>query len=395
MKKLQKQILSLAIVLLLFMTNISTVYGARGYSNFTVKKAYTGFQDVASGSWYLPGIRFAFEQDLMKGSSFQTFNPNDNLSVAEAVTLAVRLYEIYYGTVLVSSAPSNPWYQKYVDVAVRQNILNPTYFSDYTAAINRADFTSLLVRLFPFSNNEKINQISILNIPDIDGGTFLADDIIAMYNYGIITGDSSLRFMPKSYISRAEVASIISRMAAPNLRKKITAPSTITAEYHVERPYEWFVDQNSSGNYSHENCGPAVTAMILQWYNQSNNATAEWLRTQIKPNGGWWYTDDIEKVMNNYQVPFQKKKLGSVSQIIDELHKNRIVMVCLDGYYISEFYDQPDSGHFILIKGYTNQNGLIRFETYNPDSRKNYYYFADNVMHAAEIWWPHFYTIGN
>lgn len=400
MKNKQRQLILLSLVLLLIFSNLTPLAAnsnysfANSYGNFTVKKTYIGFADVPSNAWFFPGIQTAFELDLMKGTSFSTFNPNDTLSVAEAVTLAVRLYEIYYNYPITDSAASNPWYQKYIDAAINSNILNPDYFKDYTAPINRTDFASLYVRLFPFEENEIINQLVLQNIPDIDDGMILANDIITMYNYGIMTGDQNLQFYPKSNISRAEVATIISRLADPKSRKSIT-PQPVIAEKHVERPYEWFCDQNQTGQYSHENCGPAVTSMILKWDNQNNDISAEYLRSQILPNGGWWYTDDIEKVMSDHNVPYQKFQFFDIKQITDALEQDRIVLICVDGYYFSEYYNQKKSGHFMIIKGYTNQNGIIRFETYNPDSRKNHYYFADNIKKAADIWWQYFYIIGN
>ena len=112
--------------------------------------------------------------------------------------------------------------------------------------------------------------------------------------------------------------------------------------------------------------------MILKWFSQANNVTAETLRSWIRPNGGWWFTDDIESVMNSYQVPYERKNFNEISQLIESLNKNRIVLVCLDGYYLSDDYTSVGSGHFVIIKGYINQNGMISFETYNPDSRKDF-----------------------
>lgn len=395
MKKLKNHLLLLTLTLILSLHSLSPIYAGQGYHNFTVKYAYTGFQDVSPDSWYLSGVRSVFERDLMKGISPFYFKPNENLTAAEAVTLAVRLYEVYYNAKIVQEGVSKPWYQKYIDAAISYNILNESYFTNYNVPINRTEFASLYINLFPFTETERINKITVLDIPDIDNGNFLSNDIITMYNYGIMTGDKSLRFSPKAYISRAEAATIIARMFNPSLRKKLLLSRAITSEKHIERPYDWFSDQNQSGNFSQDNCGPAVTSMILKWYNQANTLSAEDLRKETLPNGGWWSTKDIEKYMNTFQIPYQQKPFNNTAQIINELKNNRIVLVSVDGFYFSEYYENAQSGHFMLIKGYTNQNGIIRFETYNPDSGKNYYYFADNIKAAADQWWQYYYAIGN
>ncbi len=395
MKKLHKRIAA-GLVLILLLGFISPVHATMDYSAFTVKKAYMPFADVPANSWFLPGIRTAYELDLMKGNSLSTFNPNGSLSVAEAVTLAVRLFETYYRiTPATQTSPTGAWYQSYIDAAINHGILNGSYFSDYTAPINRTDFASIYNGLFPFTNEDILNSgVTLLDIPDVDGGTFAGEDILSMYHYGIMTGDNTLRFYPKSTITRAEVATIAARMVNPSLRKKLTLVNDTIAEKHVIRSYDWFVDQNVTGTYSAENCGPAVTSMILKWFSESNNVSAETLRSWVRPEGGWWYTDDIEGIMTNYQVPWQRKDLNNISQIIQDLDQDRIVLLCLDGYYMSDYYSAPGAGHFVIVKGYTNEGGIIRFETYNPDSRKDYYYFADNILNACLQWWPYYYAIG-
>ncbi len=403
MKKLQKHI-AICLVLILTLGFIQPVK-ASDYSNFTVSQTYSPFADVPADSWFYPGVKTAYELGLMKGTSATTFNPNGNLSVAEAVTLAVRLYQIYNEFTPTEPAPTGPWYQNYIDFAVSFGILNGSYFADYNAPINRTDFASIYSGIIP-DTDEIINpEITLLNIPDVDNGTFEADSILTMYAYGIMTGDNALRFFPKSTITRAEVATIAARMAVPAQRKQLTlaAPTntntnananTAIAEKHVNRDYEWFVDQNQTGTYSYENCGPSVTSMILKWFSPANNVTAETLRSWIRPNGGWWFTDDIESVMNSYQVPYERKPFNDISQIIADLNKDRIILVCLDGYYLSDDYTSVGSGHFLIIKGYINQNGAIEFETYNPDSRKDHYYPADKIFTACQKWWAYYYAIG-
>lgn len=365
-----------------------------GYDNFTFKQKYENFYDVSDSDWFYSNVKTVYQLNLMNGVSSDYFKPHSNVTVAEAVTLAVRLFEIYHEQVYTPTNYSSPWFQKYIDTAIDLKILNKDYFEDYNAPIIRADFAGLFSPLLPLEESKVLNPINLLDIPDLDDGVYLADLALSMYQYGIMIGDSSLSFRPKSFISRAEVATIISRLAKPEFRQKLNIFNTITAEKHIERPYEWFVDQNFSGQHSMTNCGPAVTSMILKWYNPSYNFSAESLREAILPNGEGWTTDTISRILMKYQIPKQVHSFKSVSQIVDELNKDHIVLVCLDGYYFSEFYDQPNSGHFVIIKGYTNQNGLIRFETYNPDSRKNAYYFADNIKKAADIWWDYFISIG-
>ena len=404
MKKLQKHI----VICLVFILTLSFIQpaDATGYSNFTTKQSYSPFVDVPENAWFYSSVKVAYELGLMKGNSAYAFNPNGNLSVAEAVTLAVRLYQTYNEYTPTEPAQTGPWYQSYIDFAISFGILNGSYFSDYNAPINRTEFASIYNGILPDTDEEINPDITLFNIPDVNDGDFEADSILRMYSCGIMTGDKSLRFYPNSSITRAEVATIAARMAVPSFRKKLTSADISNngnianndnngiIEKHVNRNYEWFVDQNQTGPYSHENCGPSVTSMILKWFSEANSVTAETLRSWIRPNGGWWFTDDIESVMDSYQVPYDRKNFNDISQLIESLNKDRIILVCLDGYYLSDDYTSVGSGHFVIIKGYVNQNGVISFETYNPDSRKDYYYPADKVFKACQEWWPYYYEIG-
>ena len=50
------------------------------------------FTDVPADAWFAPNVQAAYELDLMTGSSATTFNPNGNLTIAEALVLACRLH---------------------------------------------------------------------------------------------------------------------------------------------------------------------------------------------------------------------------------------------------------------------------------------------------------------
>ena len=59
-------------------------------------------------------------------------------------------------------------------------------------------------------------------IPDVSERSKYADEILALYRAGILTGDERTRaFRPSDTITRAEAAAIISRVALPTTRIKI------------------------------------------------------------------------------------------------------------------------------------------------------------------------------
>lgn len=56
-----------------------------------------GFADVPAGVWFAPYVEAVREKGVMIGTSETTFSPQDNLTQAECMTLAFRLYDLMRG----------------------------------------------------------------------------------------------------------------------------------------------------------------------------------------------------------------------------------------------------------------------------------------------------------
>lgn len=86
----------------------------------------------------------------------------------------------------------------------------------------------VLIRIvFTVQNEDIILLTSFIkrqprDIPDVSERSEYADEILALYRAGILTGDERTRaFRPSDTITRAEAAAIISRVALPTTRIKI------------------------------------------------------------------------------------------------------------------------------------------------------------------------------
>lgn len=395
MKKFQR-LLVILLVLTMQIGLFTPLQAVQGYANFSQKNSYAGFKDVAESSWYLKSVQTVYEYNLMKGSGPGIFNPQGNLTIAEAITLAVRLYESFHGQPQTQASTQGAWYQSYLNKAISIGLVGRGFFSHYTVPIMRSEFTDIFSRVFPFQQEQPKNSITLNHLPDVDSGTISYDRVLMLYNLGIITGDKSLRFFPRSSITRAEVATIVSRMILPEQRVAITKTvSPIREEKHLNRDYSWFIDQYNTGTHKVTNCGPCVAAMSMKWFDPALNATAEKLRSETKPNGDPWSTGDIQRTLKKYKVPYEAKQMSNISDLVNEIKNGRLVLVCIDAYDLSEIYPQPDTGHFILLKGYTMQeDGTIRFEAYNPAAPKDSIYHAKNIADAMSNWWLEYYSIG-
>lgn len=187
--------------------------------NFQAKSRYDGalFRDVASGDWFYGNVVTVYELGLMKGTGSGTFSPGNNVTLAEAVTLAARIHSIYYtGSESFPSYDGGNWYDPYVNYAWENDILNTHY--NYSRPATREEFVHILGRALP----EKELQNTVPQLAFVDSGdiTYMSD-VRLLSSAGIINGiqEGGLTyFRPLLPITRAQVAAVVSRMVQPYSR---------------------------------------------------------------------------------------------------------------------------------------------------------------------------------
>ena len=189
------------------------------------------FSDVPAGAWYAHYVELLAESGMLKGKGNGIFAPADNMTVAEAITLAARL------DALVKEIPedpaqlypvSGPWYQPYVEYA-KQNGL-PWQYSDYNVKITRSEFAHIFAAYY--KNNKALydeggvvpkNEVRDGAIPDVPMTYQYADDVYTLYRLGVLTGsDAAHSFCPESNIQRCEVAAIVARLGEPDYLQSFT-----------------------------------------------------------------------------------------------------------------------------------------------------------------------------
>ncbi len=68
------------------------------------------FTDVGEDAWYHSFVAYGQSLGIIAGKTETTFAPDDRMTVAEALTLAVRVYEIYHDVTASHAAqPGEPW----------------------------------------------------------------------------------------------------------------------------------------------------------------------------------------------------------------------------------------------------------------------------------------------
>lgn len=193
-----------------------------GLDNFKVINTYgpNQFSDVDSSAWYYEYVKKAFELGLMNGVGNGRFNPEGNVTYAEAITIASRLHMIYYGKELGVS--NGEWYTPYVDYARANEIVTWTYQHIDNSA-QRCEYINILGNAFPNEGFVQISTISDNAIPDYPTAAAYGYNVYKLYKAGILTGsDSKGTFNPYSNVTRAEVATILAKMTDESMRTAVT-----------------------------------------------------------------------------------------------------------------------------------------------------------------------------
>lgn len=174
------------------------------------------FADVPESAWYHNDVYAAVKKGLVNGKTDTSFAPNDNLTKAEAVTLASRYHQLELSG-KVTIEVGNPWYVNYLEYAERHFLggWNVAVWGEKIAnePIQRSEFVEIFFQVLPESEYGEINYVADGAIPDVPLSKPYAHAVYMFYRAGILGGSGNDRsFLPDSRITRAEVAAILARM---------------------------------------------------------------------------------------------------------------------------------------------------------------------------------------
>jgi hypothetical protein len=238
MKKVQRILAALCIVFITLTALTFNVYSAEpSMTNFEKAQSYKPgqFPDISENEWFgfnkQRVVSNVYELGLMQGKGAM-FDPNAGVTLAEAVTMAARLNNIYSGGDW-EFHQSSPWYYTHLEYAVYKDIVGFETFKDLAKSATRGEMAYIFARALPEGEFAAINKIDAL--PDVNSGTPYQSEILRLYKSGILTGNDAYgTFGPNETITRAQAAAIITRIAIPSERVSFTPAKKDEAKDKVE-----------------------------------------------------------------------------------------------------------------------------------------------------------------
>lgn len=194
------------------------------------------FVDVQTTDWFYPHVASLYALGLTNGKGDSAhFEPNSNLTVAEAITLAARLRSLYdFGESETGAsffrAEGQPWYAPYYAYLRYSGVIDETFGAGPDESATRAEAAHILASVLPAEIFENLNADTVTEgyasgqyIRDVNEYTPYYEDILLLYRWGILSGtDSFGSFEPDALIRRSEIAAMLTRITDPELR--ITLP---------------------------------------------------------------------------------------------------------------------------------------------------------------------------
>ena len=197
-----------------YVTNYDKLTAAEeAYNKLTMKLPFT---DVTEKDWFYGAVRYAYTNNLFKGVSETTFEPNSAMTRG---MLAVVLYRIegepeVEGTVAFTDVPADQYYYNAVLWANQKGIVNGT--SETTFApndkITREQLATMMIRYAKFKG-ENVDKVADLGIykDNAQISDWAREGLRWANATGLITGRTVNTIDPQGNATRAEVATVLMR----------------------------------------------------------------------------------------------------------------------------------------------------------------------------------------
>ena len=293
------------------LTTIILVVGL--VSNSVQAASYT---DVSDKDWFKADLSHisADSRDILKGYPDGTFKPANPLQVDQFIKCLV----VAAGHNILQDEEGY-WAKNHIDKAIELGYVQPGDFDNYRRRINREEMATLVSRAI-----EDLETTSYTKTKEIEGSLMDSymvegkhkENVLKVYELGIITGYPDGTFKPEVTLTRAEGIAVIRRIIDKGARKPYTSKGTNYAD-HFKGGKLW-VDPVKE---SDEKSVPEDLLMIeSKWF-------------FYDPNGSYSYKDYIAALVAYDNVNKPVDQLKDMERLISRRLSARNVQILMD--YIS------------------------------------------------------------
>ena len=288
-----------------------------GGAAFATAQGVPAFTDVYSEEWYFDAVQFVYENGIMTGTSATTFEPYAPLTRAALATILWRME----GEPVVTFRPvfddvaAGQWYSNAVIWAFDNEIVNGTSSTTFEpdANITREQFATMMYRYADFAGQDLTVPGSFSLNQLVDQGDISIWAMTAMrwaVYTGLMSGVTTTTLVPGGSAIRAQAAMMLMRFIREKERLSADFVLTIWVEEATLPQGESFVVHVELKNNSGEDHEIAHNVLfrphIPNWRGGDVNITTpivprffeagSIIRNQdiTEHQGGAWWTGDLE-----------------------------------------------------------------------------------------------------
>jgi len=236
-----KKALAGSLILMQMTTFSLPALGATGLQNFTCKQ--TGvravFADVKEGQWYRDVVNSCYEMGLMVGRSANRFDPQGEVTLAEAICFAARIHSTYNDAAVEADVAegTGKWYDGAVAYAIKHGLIEKGAFADLDRPATRAELAAIIAKALPDDQWQKVREVK--SLPDVTVNSPYYNEILKLYQAGVLTGNDDYgTFKCGTGITRAEAAAILNRVVIIDNRCRLPLKEFAPIMKKYECPFE-------------------------------------------------------------------------------------------------------------------------------------------------------------
>lgn len=189
--------------------------GSAAISQITPKPQYQNpFTDITN-HWAYDDIVKMAELGIAKGTSENTFSPENGITRAEFVTLALRVLnedEREY-TKIFSDVAEDKWYAGYMTAAAQLKIISDKAEKAYPESlVTRQEMAKIAVEAYKASGRDIRETVPVSFADSASINEWAKEYVNTASNLGIIKGEPNGNFNPSKGATRAEALTVIKRL---------------------------------------------------------------------------------------------------------------------------------------------------------------------------------------
>ena len=221
---------------------------------------FIGFPDLQESDWYYEDVNTSLELGIIKGYPDGTFKATENITIAEVITMAVKVFKTYSNENDVNGTAEDSkgehWYSLEVNYAIENGIIIENDFLDYEKIATRSEMAYIFAKALSDNQYQPINNIE--KLPDVDNSNQYDLQILKLYNAGILCGNDVYgTFNPNAAITRAEASAVINRTVLPEKRK------LFTLQERIEIPKSYLLNVTNIPQYDELPAGCEITSLAI------------------------------------------------------------------------------------------------------------------------------------